>query len=88
MSDKKTLIMMSSDLGSVYQNTFGGLYSYRASKSGLNWLPKECLMNGKILLLLHLHQDGVEHILVEQKQKLTCRSVEDQQKMFEFSRIR
>ena len=36
ISDKKTLIMMSSDLGSVSQNTFGGLYSYRASKSALN----------------------------------------------------
>ena len=39
-SEKKILVMMSSDLGSVEQNNFGGFYSYRASKSALNIISK------------------------------------------------
>lgn len=34
------LVNMSSDLGSVAQNTRGKLYAYRASKSGLNMMSK------------------------------------------------
>lgn len=34
------LINMSSDLGSVAQNTKGNLYAYRASKAGLNMMSK------------------------------------------------
>ena len=34
------VVMMSSDLGSVANNTMGGSYAYRCSKSGLNMITK------------------------------------------------
>ena len=39
-SDRGVLVNMSSDLGSVAQNTQGSLYSYRTSKAGLNIMTK------------------------------------------------
>lgn len=37
---RKLVVMMSSDLGSIAQNTMGGSYAYRASKAGLNMVAK------------------------------------------------
>ena len=54
ISDKKILIMMSSDLGSVYQNNFGGLYSYRTSKSGLNVIAKGMSNEWKNIIVVSL----------------------------------
>lgn len=39
-SERRVLLNMSSDLGSVAQNTRGGMYSYRASKAALNIVSK------------------------------------------------
>jgi NAD(P)-dependent dehydrogenase (short-subunit alcohol dehydrogenase family) len=39
-SERRVLINMSSDLGSVTQNTQGDLYNYRSSKAGLNIVTK------------------------------------------------
>ena len=39
-SARKLVVMMSSDLGSIAQNTMGGSYAYRASKAGLNMVTK------------------------------------------------
>jgi len=39
-SERGVLVNMSSDLGSVAQNTQGGMYSYRISKAGLNVMTK------------------------------------------------
>ena len=39
-SDRKTVVGLSSILGSIAGNTDGGLYSYRASKAGLNAVLK------------------------------------------------
>ena len=84
ISEKKILIMMSSDLGSVNQNTFGGLYSYRASKSGLNIIAKGMSNEWKDIIVISLapgwcrtHLGGVEAEIDPMV------SVEEQQKMFE-----
>jgi NAD(P)-dependent dehydrogenase (short-subunit alcohol dehydrogenase family) len=39
-ADKGILVNMSSDLGSMTQNTMGNMYSYRSSKTALNMLTK------------------------------------------------
>ena len=39
-SDRKLIVNMSSDLGSVANNTQGGSYAYRTSKAALNMLTK------------------------------------------------
>jgi len=39
-SERGVLVNISSDLGSLAQNTQGGLYSYRTSKAGLNVITK------------------------------------------------
>jgi NAD(P)-dependent dehydrogenase (short-subunit alcohol dehydrogenase family) len=39
-SDRPLLVMMSSDLGAISQNTQGGSYSYRSSKAALNMVSK------------------------------------------------
>ena len=39
-SERRVLVNMSSDLGSVAQNTQGDLYNYRSSKAGLNIVTK------------------------------------------------
>jgi NAD(P)-dependent dehydrogenase (short-subunit alcohol dehydrogenase family) len=50
-SARKLVIMMSSDLGSITNNTMGGSYAYRASKAGLNMVTKG--------LALDLAGDGI-----------------------------
>lgn len=39
-SRRKLVVMMSSDLGSIANNTMGGSYAYRASKAGLNMVTR------------------------------------------------
>lgn len=39
-SARKLVVMMSSDLGSIANNTMGGSHAYRASKAGLNMATK------------------------------------------------
>ena len=39
-SERKVIVNLSSDLGSVAQNTQGNLYNYRSSKAGLNIVTK------------------------------------------------
>lgn len=39
-SARKTVVMMSSDVGSIGQSAQGGMYAYRTSKSALNMLTK------------------------------------------------
>ena len=53
-SEKKLLIMMSSDLGSIEQNTFGGFYSYRASKAALNIISKGMSVDWQDLTVIAL----------------------------------
>ena len=84
ISDKKTLIMMSSDLGSVSQNTFGGLYSYRASKSGLNIVAKGMSNEWKDIIVVTLAPGWCRTYLGGAEAEIDpMDSVEDQQKMFE-----
>lgn len=40
LGQRKLVVMMSSDLGSITSNTLGGSYAYRASKAGLNMVTK------------------------------------------------
>jgi len=84
ISDKKTLIMMSSDLGSVSQNTFGGGYSYRASKSGLNIVTKGMSNEWKDIIVVALAPGWCRTYLGGPEAEIDpMDSVEDQQKMFE-----
>jgi len=84
ISDKKTLIMMSSDLGSVSQNTFGGLYSYRASKSGLNIVAKGMSNEWKDIIVVALAPGWCRTYLGGAEAEIDpIDSVADQQKMFE-----
>ena len=84
ISDKKTLIMMSSDLGSVSQNTFGGLYSYRTSKSGLNIAAKGMSNEWKDIIVVALAPGWCRTYLGGAEAEIDpMDSVEDQQKMFE-----
>lgn len=39
-SERRTVVMMTSDLGSIANNTLGGSHAYRTSKAGLNMLTK------------------------------------------------
>ena len=84
MSSKKLLIMMSSDLGSVEQNNFGGLYSYRASKAGLNILSKGMSIDWKDITVIALAPGWCKTFLggVEADVEPDV-SVTEQQKMFE-----
>ena len=84
ISGKKTLIMMSSDLGSVDQNTFGGLYSYRASKSGLNIITKGMSNEWKDIIVIALAPGWCRtHLGGAEAEIDPTDSVKDQQKMFE-----
>ena len=84
ISDKKTLIMMSSDLGSVSQNTFGGLYSYRASKSALNIVAKGMSNEWKDIIVFALAPGWCRtHLGGAEAEIDPMDSVKDQQKMFE-----
>jgi NAD(P)-dependent dehydrogenase (short-subunit alcohol dehydrogenase family) len=40
LAERGILVNMSSDLGSIAQNTMGNMYSYRSSKAALNLLTK------------------------------------------------
>jgi len=84
MSSKKLLIMMSSDLGSVEQNNFGGLYSYRTSKAGLNILSKGMSIDWKDITVIALAPGWCKTFLggVEADVEPDV-SVTEQQKMFE-----
>ena len=84
ISDKKTLIMMSSDLGSVSQNTLGVLSSYRASKSGLNIVAKGMSNEWKDIIVVALAPGWCRTYLGGAEAEIDpMDSVEDQQKMFE-----
>ena len=84
ISDKKILIMMSSDLGSVYQNNFGGLYSYRASKSGLNVIAKGMSNEWKNIIVVSLAPGWCRtHLGGAEAEIDPVDSVKEQQKMFE-----
>ena len=84
MSSMKLLIMMSSDLGSVEQNNFGGLYSYRASKSGLNILSKGMSIDWKDLTVIALAPGWCKTYLGGEEAEVEPNtSVSDQQLMFE-----
>ena len=83
-SKKKILIMMSSDLGSVEQNTFGGFYSYRASKSALNIISKGMSVDWKDLTVIALAPGWCKTYLGGDEDEIEpAESVEQQQEMFE-----
>ena len=83
-SEKKILIMMSSDLGSVEQNNFGGFYSYRASKSSLNIISKGMSVDWKDLTVIALAPGWCKTYLGGDEAEIEpAESVEQQQEMFE-----
>ena len=83
-SDKKILIMMSSDLGSVEQNNFGGFYSYRASKSSLNIISKGMSVDWNDLTVIALAPGWCKTYLGGDEAEIEpAESVEQQQEMFE-----
>ena len=83
-SEKKILIMMSSDLGSVEQNNFGGFYSYRASKSALNIISKGMSVDWKDLTVIALAPGWCKTYLGGDEAEIEpAESVEQQQEMFE-----
>ena len=76
--------MMSSDLGSVEQNTFGGFYSYRASKSALNIISKGMSVDWKDLTVIALAPGWCKTYLGGDEAEIEpAESVEQQQEMFE-----
>ena len=83
-SEKKLLIMMSSDLGSVEQNTFGGFYSYRASKAALNIISKGMSVDWQDLTVIALAPGWCKTYLGGEEAEIhPDESVENQQAMFE-----
>jgi len=83
-SEKKIIIMMSSDLGSVEQNNFGGFYSYRASKSALNIITKGMSVDWKDLTVIALAPGWCKTYLGGDEAEIEpAESVEQQQEMFE-----
>ena len=83
-SDKKILIMMSSDLGSVEQNNFGGFYSYRASKSALNIISKGMSVDWNDVTVIALAPGWCKTYLGGDESEIEpAESVEQQQEMFE-----
>ena len=83
-SEKKLLIMMSSDLGSIEQNTFGGFYSYRASKAALNIMSKGMSVDWKDLTVIALAPGWCKTFLGgEEAEVFPDESVKNQQEMFE-----
>ena len=84
MSERKILIMMSSDLGSVQQNNFGGLYSYRASKAGLNILSKGMSIDWDDITVIALAPGWCKTYLGGEEAEIDPDiSVAEQQLMFE-----
>ena len=83
-SEKKLLIMMSSDLGSVEQNTFGGFYSYRASKAALNIISKGMSVDWQDLTVIALAPGWCKTYLGGEEAEIhPDESVKNQQAMFE-----
>ena len=83
-SEKKILIMMSSDLGSVEQNSFGGFYSYRASKSALNIISKGMSVDWQDITIIALAPGWCKTYLGGEEAEIhPDDSVKDQQEMFE-----
>ena len=83
-SEKKLLIMMSSDLGSIEQNTFGGFYSYRASKAALNIISKGMSVDWQDLTVIALAPGWCKTYLGGEEAEIhPDESVENQQAMFE-----
>ena len=83
-SKKKILIMMSSDLGSVEQNSFGGFYSYRTSKSALNIISKGMSVDWNDITVIALAPGWCKTYLGgEQAEIEPADSVRQQQEMFE-----
>ncbi|MDG2297387.1 MAG: SDR family oxidoreductase [Gammaproteobacteria bacterium] len=83
-SEKKLLIMMSSDLGSIEQNTFGGFYSYRASKAALNIISKGMSVDWQDLTVIALAPGWCKTYLGGDEAEIDPdESVENQQAMFE-----
>jgi NAD(P)-dependent dehydrogenase (short-subunit alcohol dehydrogenase family) len=83
-SEKKLLVMMSSDLGSIKQNTFGGFYSYRASKAALNIISKGMSVDWKDLSVIALAPGWCKTYLGGEEAEIQPdESVEKQQEMFE-----
>ena len=83
-SEKKILIMMSSDLGSVEQNSFGGFYSYRTSKSALNIISKGMSVDWQDITIIALAPGWCKTYLGGEEAEIhPDDSVKDQQEMFE-----
>lgn len=83
-SEKKLLIMMSSDLGSIEQNTFGGFYSYRASKAALNIISKGMSVDWQDLTVIALAPGWCKTYLGGEEAEIhPDESVKNQQAMFE-----
>ena len=87
-SEKKILVMMSSDLGSVEQNNFGGFYSYRASKSALNIISKGMSVDWKDITVIALAPGWCRTNLGGAEADIDpAESVAEQQIMFESIKL-
>ena len=53
-AERGVLLNMSSDLGSIAQNTMGNMYSYRSSKSALNMLTKGFSIDWKDIICVSM----------------------------------
>jgi len=51
-SQRRTVVMMTSDLGSISNNTLGGSHAYRTSKAGLNMLTKGIAIEWRDLIVI------------------------------------
>lgn len=53
-SERRTVVMMTSDLGSISNNTLGGSHAYRTSKVGLNMLTKGIAIEWRDLIVISM----------------------------------
>ena len=53
-SQRRTVVMMTSDLGSISNNTLGGSHAYRTSKAGLNMLTKGIANEWRDLIVISM----------------------------------
>ncbi len=53
-SRRRTVVMMTSDLGSISSNTLGGSHAYRTSKAGLNMLTKGIANEWRDLIVISM----------------------------------
>lgn len=51
---RRTVVMMTSDLGSISNNTLGGSHAYRTSKAGLNMLTKGIAIEWRDLIVISM----------------------------------